>query len=289
MCDMKERKLGWVRDPEDKRDYGMRDFFFKANLNVPPSVDLRQWCSEVENQGDLGSCTGNGCAGALEFLEIKSGAQREKITQKSRLYIYFNGRPWYAKRLDQGACIRDVIKGLAKYGACNETVWPYDASKFAVTPSRESYVDGQRHQILLYAKLDDASPERTLAHIRETIASGFPVVFGFDVFDNAMSATCAVDGEVQVPTKTEIKQGGHCVLAVGYDDAKQVVVFRNSWGEKWSDKGYGTLPYWYVYNGHTADHWVIRSQENDAPGLLGAARGLANWAQVNWKLGRAMA
>jgi C1A family cysteine protease len=28
-----------------------------AKMKVSTSVDLRQWCSPVENQGNLGSCT----------------------------------------------------------------------------------------------------------------------------------------------------------------------------------------------------------------------------------------
>jgi C1A family cysteine protease len=40
--------------------------------------------------------------------------------------------------------------------------------------------------------------------------------------------------------------GGHAVAGVGYDDAKQWFVVRNSWGGKWGMKGYFTLPYAYV-------------------------------------------
>ena len=285
MYDMKERKLGWVRDPVDKRDHGMRQFFMVRNINVPAFVDLRQWCSDVEDQGQAGSCTGNATAGALEFLEIRNGKPNSGIVQKSRLFPYYNGRGWWYKRQDSGACIRDVIKGVAKYGCCNETVWPYDIRLVTRTPSRAAYTDGQRNRITAYAKLTGGTALDTLDNIRETLANGFPVVFGFDCFDNVLSAACSVDGVVKVPAKTEVIQGGHAVLAVGYDDAKQEIIFRNSWGTKWGDKGYGRLPYWYVLNGHATDFWVIQAQAPPEAGLWEELKGTWHWFKTMRRVG----
>ena len=47
----------------------------------------------------------------------------------------------------------------------------------------------------------------------------------------------------------------HAILAVGYDDAKQQVCFRNSWNTTWGDKGYGYLPYSYFKGGLVHDAW----------------------------------
>ena len=46
---------------------------------------------------------------------------------------------------------------------------------------------------------------------------------------------------------------------VGYDDAKQWFIVRNSWGAGWGMKGYFTLPYAYVTDASLAgDFWTIR-------------------------------
>src|SRR6185436_17527294 len=37
--------------------------------------------------------------------------------------------------------------------------------------------------------------------------------------------------------------GGHSMVAVGYDDAKQAFRIQNSWGRKWGDGGYA----WFSY------------------------------------------
>ena len=57
-------KYHWVADKPDIRDYA----YSVTNKTQPNIVDLRQYCSPIENQGQLGSCTGNAIAGAIELL-----------------------------------------------------------------------------------------------------------------------------------------------------------------------------------------------------------------------------
>ena len=53
--------------------------------------------------------------------------------------------------------------------------------------------------------------------------------------------------------------GGHAVLAVGYDDAKQQFIFRNSWSKKWGKAGYGFMQYAYLIDANLADdYWTVR-------------------------------
>ena len=75
MTEKKKRKqgYGWVPDLPDQRDF-LYGAVRKIPARLPPRVDLRPMCSPVEDQGQLGSCTGNALAGALEFLEKKDKA-----------------------------------------------------------------------------------------------------------------------------------------------------------------------------------------------------------------------
>ena len=95
--------------------------------------------------------------------------------------------------------------------------------------------------------------------MRSCLSDGCPFIFGFSVYESFESDAVAATGIVPMPGKTETCLGGHAVMAVGYDDSKQWIIVRNSWGPDWGDKGYFYLPYAYITNNNLADDfWTIR-------------------------------
>ena len=108
-----KKLYGWVPDVPDQRDY-LLSAVLRIPAKLPRKVDLRPFCSKIEDQGELGSCTANALAGALEFLEKKDNVAFEDF---SRLFIYYNERAIeHSIQSDSGAMIRDGIKTLAKQG-----------------------------------------------------------------------------------------------------------------------------------------------------------------------------
>ena len=113
---------GWIPDLPDHRDFSY-GALHRVPVRLPASVDLRRACSPVEDQGDLGSCTGNALAGAVELLEKKDGIP---LVNVSRLFVYYNERAIeHTVGEDAGAMLRDGIKTLVKQGVCAEKKWPY--------------------------------------------------------------------------------------------------------------------------------------------------------------------
>jgi len=246
----KRRNYGWVPDIPDQRDY-LLSAVLRIPARLPVSVDLRPLCSKVEDQGNLGSCTANALAGALEFLERKDKVAFEDF---SRLFIYYNERKIeHTVESDSGAMIRDGIKTLAKQGACSEKKWPYVAAKFTVKPSAACYKEALQHQITSYHRII------TVDEMRACLVEGYPFVFGFSVYESFESQKVAKTGVVSMPKPGEQNLGGHAVLAVGYDDSKKRFIVRNSWGNKWGIKGYFTMPYRYLADRNLSDDfWTIR-------------------------------
>jgi len=275
------RRLDWVREPKDKRDHTLRMMFKKPLVReLPEVVDLRTYCSEVEDQGELGSCTAQTLAGALEFLARKND---KILVHKSRLFAYYNGRkmmfPPMTKR-DSGCYMRTVIKGAARYGVCNEEVWPYCPNEFAKHPPLSAFADATKNQILEYAKIEGASGEEILMGVLETLARGIPVCFGFDVYPSLMTEEVARTGVVPVPDlQKEQMQGGHAVLIVGYDLKTDKLLVRNSWGANWGINGYFWLPMWFVRSGHADDFWAIEAQEYDDV-AFGWFSGMRGWLSM---------
>ena len=251
----KIQRYGWVPDLPDHRDH-LYAVPPRVMAILPGRVDLRPACPPVLDQGELGSCTANAIANAHFYDQIKQ--QDANPFPPSRLFIYYNERAMEGSvKSDAGAQIRDGIKTLVKQGACPEPLWPYVIAKFATKPPVSAFTEAEKHQAILYQRLT-----QTLAQLKGCLAEGYPFVFGFSVYESFESDVVAKTGKVPMPGQSEMNLGGHAVLAVGYDDAKQVFIVMNSWSEAWGDKGYFYMPYAYLTDAYlAADFWTVRAVE----------------------------
>jgi C1A family cysteine protease len=216
-------------------------------------VDLRAGLPALYDQGQLGSCTGNAIAAAVAFDRTKEG---DAPWAPSRLFIY------YCERMlentvsqDAGAMIRDGMKGLSQAGVCPETVWPYVEAQFATRPTDSAFQDAVKCVATQYSRVD-----QTLDGLKGCLAAGFPVVFGFTVYESFEGADVARTGKVSMPAPGESAIGGHAVLLCGYTDDDSTFIVRNSWGPGWGDGGYFWMPYAYLIDNNLADDfWTLRT------------------------------
>jgi C1A family cysteine protease len=243
---------GWVPDLPDARDF---QFAVAPEVakELPPKVDLRDQCPDVYDQGQLGSCTANAIAAAVEFDQRK---QKDQEFLPSRLFIYYCEREIENTiNSDSGAQIRDGIKSVNAIGAPPETDWPYTISKFRDKPSDQAYKEADLAQALEYKRI-----QRSLDDIKGCLAEGFPFVFGFSVYESFEGDEVKKTGVAQMPAENEEFKGGHAVLAVGYEDSEERFIVRNSWGPGWGMQGYFSLPYGYLTErALSSDFWAIRS------------------------------
>ena len=106
----------------------------------------------------------------------------------------------------------------------------------------------QNFQALLYYRLDadGVRGKPLLDKIKDHLANGLPVMFGFTCFS---SLDLADNGKIPFPDIKEEVDGGHAVMACGYDDSLKIthpsnneivttgaIKIRNSWGEAWGEK-----------------------------------------------------
>lgn len=256
MPNRKIARYGWVPDLPDHRDFAYTVPAVRLAA-LPPKVDLRNHCPKtVYDQGQLGSCTANAIAGAVEFDLIKEKAH---VFTPSRLFIYFNERSMEGTvSYDAGAMIRDGVKSVNKLGAPPEASWPYSDNNpgpFQEKPKAGVYQEATRHKATAYQRIG-----RSLSLMKGCLADGYPFVYGFTVYTSFESNDVAKTGKVPMPAAGEKVLGGHAVLAVGYDDHEQRFIVRNSWGPGWGMHGYFTMPYAYLMDADLSDDmWTIRS------------------------------
>ncbi len=173
---------------------------------LPAAVDLTGKCPPVYDQGQLGSCTANAIAGAIEFDRLK---QRLPDWVTSRLFIYYNERVIEGTvQSDAGARIRDGLKSVATAGDCPEPTWPYDIAKFAVQPSAAAYGQAKRYKTVSYQRV-----ARDLNQMKGCLAEGYPFVYGISVYSSFPMQTAT--GAIPMPGPNDTLEGGHAMLAVG--------------------------------------------------------------------------
>ncbi|MHB8055747.1 MAG: C1 family peptidase [Candidatus Aminicenantales bacterium] len=281
---------GWIPDIPDIRDYtrdtaSVREIMAAARLasrrpgrktnsgSLPGSVDLREHCPPVEDQGGLGSCTANAGAGVIEYYERRAFGRH---LDASRLFLYKAARNLMKAVGDTGAYLRTTIGAMVLFGVPPEEYWPYDdgAERFDREPPAFCYAFAQNYKTIRYFRHDlPGNPAaETLERVKTHLAAGHPSMFGFTVYSSIESADAR--GAIPFPGPKERVEGGHAVVAVGYDDRLKIengknggkettgaLLVRNSWGTGWGDGGYGWLPYEYVRCGLAEDFWSVLKKE----------------------------
>lgn len=270
------RGMGWRPDLPDFRDLhpgseSIKEVLGKSRLlrstakKVPASVDLRVWCSPIEDQGELGSCTANAGVALFEYFEQRAFG---KHLDASRLFLYKVTRNLMGAKGDTGAELRDTMKAMVLFGIPPEKYWAYKIFRYEEEPTSFCYAFAQSYQAVKYYRLDPpgTTPAKALSEIKKSLAAQLPVMFGFSVY-SSLPGVGDGKGEIPYPGPGDKMEGGHAIVAVGYDDGKKIgkekgaFLIRNSWGTEWGDKGYGWLPYTYVESGLAEDFWTLVKAE----------------------------
>lgn len=255
------RAYGRLPHTDDPRDW-------RARATQPYTgefVDLSPGMPPVWNQGQLGSCVAFGSAAALCYARAKAGLEP---LDPSQLFTYFaaRARAGYDTNADTGLEIRDGINSLAKDGIPPWDDWPYIVEDFAEVPPRKAYQDAASDEATVYGAVPADG-------VDAMIASGFPVVIGFDVYSSFESDLTASTGVMPVPGPREQLLGGHCVVlcstprdGAAIPGGKPGVMYRrgrNSWGLGWGDGGY----FWYPVPAmvHASDFWQVTTVSAPGP------------------------
>jgi hypothetical protein len=243
-------KLGCIRDKFDDRDYLMRAYL--PVIKLPGKVDYTRKVSPVRDQGDEGTCVAFATASGMK--EYQEMLDYSKLVLLSPRFIYSECKKIDGMPDEEGTTIRMAMKVIRTKGVCREKFWPYSPRQ-KTKAQKGALADAKKFRVMTYARV------LNLNELRLSIYSKGPCVIGVEVFEGFMRTKTGV---VPLPRRNEEALGGHAICAVGYDDQKRLIKFKNSWSERWGQRGFGFLPYSYIER-YMMDAWSSVDIEDPNP------------------------
>lgn len=219
-------------------EHPLEEVYQPSEDKIPSEVDLRSQFTRVKDQGKFGSCSAFAIVSIYEHILKKN---TKKDVDLSELYAYHGAR----QLMDgenippEGTSLYHVIKAIGEQGICLENLHPYRDNDDE-EPSEEAKKDAETRKIKTALNV-----ECNIDHIKSAVAKGYPVAISLRVFDSFVTDTGFVPRPTEDERKTE-DAGSHAMVICGYSDEQKVFIVRNSWGERFGDRGYCYIPYSYI-------------------------------------------
>ncbi len=239
-------------------------------------VNLEEAMSDVRDQGQRGSCSSFAALGLLESYIDKSANYSEQCLA-------------YHSSQEDAAMTELRLKYIITNGAYNENDCPYvDPQGFeewllADKDKRKELQLVARNQIpdlsatkkiypsfsSIEKRVDGLTDAQFIAYIQNQLRNNSPlavstIVVGWDEWRSGLISSVPSEEEIKKSCENSLnptikKCRSHAVVLTGYDDSRQLIFFKNSWGKNWgldqkyakttilSDRtGYGAISYTYL-------------------------------------------
>ncbi len=222
-------------------------------------ISVRASQSDVKNQHDRPTCAVFAVTALHEHAydvlkELKTTAQID--LSEEFLYYHCKKRDGLGTN-STGTTMSTASASLTTDGQSLESLCPYQLSLskiHLVPPTPAALADARTRLLLGLRRLD-----RSLSSIRDSLRLSRPVIAVLDWYSNAYITRL---GQIEIPRETERFLGRHAVLIVELEEEPRaglcIITFKNSWGPKWGDKGFGCFGLGY-FRAYGREIWGITS------------------------------
>ena len=202
---------------------------------TPASVDWRDhngnFVSGIRDQGQCGSCWAFSMTGALEsYVLLNQNKPGTDLNLSEQVLISCGGA---------GSCNGGQLDAsyLQSTGLPPASYYPYTATNGTCTTAKPGWKT-HTYKIGTWGSVD-----QNLDAIKSALATYGPLPIAFYVYEDFMHYK---GGIYSYTTGKEL--GGHGVLLVGYNDAEQYFIVKNSWGPGWGENGFFRIAYSQMSN-----------------------------------------
>lgn len=235
---------------------------FEKLKEVPQTIDLKEMMTPVKDQDERGTCSFFGAMALVESAVKRKMNVEVNFSEEYLNYVLKTKR----KAVGEGAWPEQSLQQAIenKEGFLLERDWPYQPLWFGL---KAPCID---------VEMDNKAPSECYSHnsppadilAKKIPGESFKFEYTSDITTTDIIGALAFNKEpmtIVVPVNAkgwkddgtvsytkELKQeciddatkcGTHVIVLTGYDMAKKVFFFRNSWSKKWGKDGYGEIPF----------------------------------------------
>jgi C1A family cysteine protease len=253
--DAKKKRVGTLKPvlTEEEEEATAEEQAALATLTAPAIYDWRQtegtnagnYVTPVRNQGSCGSCWAFATTAALESQVLLSNNGSASTLNLSEQLLVSCG--------NAGNCGGGYIGTASNYirdlGLPVETCFPYTATNNTCSSACADWTNNT-YQIPGWHYVATGSP--TVEVLKNALYTYGPLVTTMGVYSDFYYYK---NGVYSYTSGTF--QGGHAILIVGYDDAAQCFIVKNSWGTGWGEAGFFRIAYSELNNVVSFGHYSI--------------------------------
>ena len=251
-----------LTDEEDQSAVAEQTFL--ATVGAPASYDWRSstgtyagnFVTPVKDQGNCGSCWAFATTAALEsqvLIGNNTPGQNNVLNLSEQLLVSCGGA---------GNCGGGYIDKASNYirdmGLPADSCFPYTATNSSCAQACTNWSNNAYH-INGWHWVATTSP--TVDALKNALVIYGPLVTTMNVYADFFNYKSGVYSHV-----SGTYQGGHGILLVGYNDAGQYFIAKNSWGTGWGMSGFFQIAYSQLTNVVGFGHYTIADEGYDGGG-----------------------
>lgn len=260
---------------------------------TPGTIDLSPDFPRPRSQGLQGSCVGWAVAYALKSYHerVERGwSLTDNAHLMSPAYVYNQAKAPGGNLV--GTYIPDALNLLVDQGVSSLALMPYDSRDYLTQPNAAARAEAANYKIAVWGRVDNSGPRAEFEQeMKRHLAAGRPIVIGVPVYPEFHLLN---ESNPVYDDSSGMREGGHAIVVVGYDDSKRAFRILNSWGDDWGIDGYGWIHYdfidtlvrsAYVTVDETGDATVARPTPATQPVPRDASTGVASNTKLAWTRG----